>query len=740
MQVGPGAQSETAMIFPAGDIDHYYFEVGDGFELSLSLGGTAPDLVDDFDVTMTLFDSDFNEIASDPAAISETLAAGLYVVRVEAANSGDVGFYSVSGGVPFEESEPNESFADANQIALGQVYNADLTAGDVDFYKFNLKAGNLYSFRGIDNNTGSDLEVEFFDMENGTHLLDDSDWDNNYDGNFKIANIIPREDATYFLSVSGSAGDYKLTSRVNTDYLALQSKGEPNNSAAEADAMGAYQAFGADVMYALADPNDDRFFGDEDWFRIEMAAGQTLTAETKPVGGDLWTRDTDTRLVVVASDGSELANDDDGGNDWYSRVGYVASADEVVYVQVRTSRTPDAADDRSLNRGDYFLNMTLTQGELEPNNTFAEASTAFAGLTTASFAADDSVDVYTMTLEADHIYHVRTVRPEEGAYGGPFSAMLFSADDTNTNLLSEENMGYNTRYSGDNLKLNIIPETSGEYLLYLMGAPEDGMYYLGFKGRDISELKALGEPNNSIEEADAIGDVGFNAPGEVTTYMLYNADFPFAEGDEISTQFGDDLDYYKVELVPGDTLTAETSPVDGPLWPRDSDMYMELYDIEGNLLADNDDGGFDWHSRIEYVAESAGPVFVLVRSQDFEGGTDRDPARGEYNLSITKRDGSPTVITDTEEIETPETFELAQNYPNPFNPSTTISYTIPQSVEVDLAVYNILGQRVATLVSTFQTAGSHQVTFDATNMASGMYLYRIVAGDHVSVKRMMLVK
>ena len=748
MEVGPGAQAETALIFPAGDIDHYYFSVDDGFELALSLMGTSADLVNDFPATMTLFDAEFNEIDSNASAISQTLAAGTYVVRVEAQEEGAIGYYSLSGGLPFEETEDNNSFADADQIALGQIYNATLTSGDVDYYQFNLKAGNLYSFRSLDNNTGGELSVGFFDTANGETILDETGWPDNYSGsNFKIANIIPREDRTYYLSVSGGAGDYKLISRVNTDYLALQSKGEPNNSAAEADAMGAYQAFGADVMFALADPTDDRFFGDEDWFRVEMAAGQTLTAETKPVGEivnedeSFWARDTDTRLVIVGADGSELVNDDDGGNDWYSFASYAASSDEVVYVQVRTSRDPEGADDRSLNRGDYLLNMTLTQAEAEPNNTFAEANAAFPGLTQAAFSEEDVVDVYSMTLEADHIYHVRTVRPEDGAYGGAFTAMLFSADDTSTNLLSEENTGYNDRYSGDNVKLNIIPETSGEYLLYLMGDGGAGMYYLGLKGRDISELTGAGEPNNTIAEADAIGDVGFNAPGEVTTYMLYNADFPFAEGDEISTQYSDDLDYYKVELVEGDTLIAETSPVDGPLWPRDSDMFMELYDAEGNLLADNDDGGFDWHSRIEYVATATGPVFVLVRSQDFEGATDRDPARGEYNLSITKQDGSAVIIpTNTEDLETPDSFELAQNYPNPFNPTTTIAYSIPESVEVELAVYNILGQRVATLVSTFQQAGTHQVSFDATNMASGMYLYRIVAGDHVSTKRMMLVK
>ena len=742
MEVGPGAQAETAMIFPAGDLDHYYFNVEDGFELSLSLSGTSGDLVDDFDVTMTLFDSDFNEIASDPAAIAQTLSSGLYVVQVAASNPDGVGFYTLSGGLPFEETEPNESFADANAIALGNIYNANLTAGDVDFYEFELEAGKLYSFRSLDNNTGSSLTVEFFDQVNGTTLLDDSDWFNNYSGdNFKIANIIPRETATYYLSVSGGAGDYKITSRVNDDYLALQSKGEPNNSAADADAMGNFQSFGADIMYALADPNHPRFFGDEDWFRVEMQAGQTLNAETKPVGGDNWSRDTDTRLVIFAADGTtELANDDDGGNDWYSSAGYIASADEVVYVVVRTSRTPESADDRSLNRGDYLLNVTVTQAELEPNNTFAEASPLVSGLIQASYAVDDSVDVYSLQLEEDNIYHVRTVRPE-GGYDGSFNAMLFKASDTTTNLLSEDETGYNTRYGSGNLKLNIIPDETAEYLLYLSGDAVDGMYYVGVKSNDISELKSLGEPNNSIEEADAIGAIEPNTPGEVYTFMLFNADFPFDPAtDQISTQFGDDLDYYKVELNSGDVMVAETSPVDGPLWPRDTDMFMELYDVAGEQIATNDDGGFDWHSRIEYEAENAGPVYVLVRSQDFEGSNDRDPSRAEYNLAITVNDGSDIVITNTEDLETPEKFELSQNYPNPFNPSTTIAYAIPQSADVELAVYNILGQRVATLVNGFQVSGSYQVNFDASQLASGTYLYRIKAGDHVSVKRMVLVK
>jgi hypothetical protein len=93
----------------------------------------------------------------------------------------------------------------------------------------------------------------------------------------------------------------------------------------------------------------------------------------------------------------------------------------------------------------------------------------------------------------------------------------------------------------------------------------------------------------------------------------------------------------------------------------------------------------------------------------------------------------------------PGQFRLAQNYPNPFNPSTEILFDLPTASHVRLNIFNILGQRVCTLVDETVTAGYHKVTWDGTNDAgsgvpSGIYFYKIDAGDFVQSKKMMMLK
>ena len=110
-------------------------------------------------------------------------------------------------------------------------------------------------------------------------------------------------------------------------------------------------------------------------------------------------------------------------------------------------------------------------------------------------------------------------------------------------------------------------------------------------------------------------------------------------------------------------------------------------------------------------------------------------ANEPFDLSITRNLGVSNEIS-----EDPKQFTLSQNYPNPFNPSSTIEFTLPAAVDVRLEVYNISGQLVSTLVDSRMNAGQHSVVFDASNLASGVYLYRIRAGNFMETKQMTLIK
>ncbi|MFN3394776.1 MAG: choice-of-anchor I domain-containing protein, partial [Candidatus Thermochlorobacter sp.] len=88
----------------------------------------------------------------------------------------------------------------------------------------------------------------------------------------------------------------------------------------------------------------------------------------------------------------------------------------------------------------------------------------------------------------------------------------------------------------------------------------------------------------------------------------------------------------------------------------------------------------------------------------------------------------------------PRGFALEQNYPNPFNPTTTIRYSLPQAAQVSLKVYDILGREVAQLVKMRQAAGVYVAQFNAANLPSGMYFYRLEAGAYRETRKMMLVK
>ncbi len=133
-------------------------------------------------------------------------------------------------------------------------------------------------------------------------------------------------------------------------------------------------------------------------------------------------------------------------------------------------------------------------------------------------------------------------------------------------------------------------------------------------------------------------------------------------------------------------------------------------------------------SRLTFQSDQASAYQFYVRDIRFVG-------LGQS--SKTSRRLTPIADVGT---EVPKSFELSQNYPNPFNPTTTITYRLSADTRATLTVYDVLGRVVATPVNAEQPAGRYEITFDGSRLASGVYLYRLDAGSHVFLRKMLLVK
>ena len=122
---------------------------------------------------------------------------------------------------------------------------------------------------------------------------------------------------------------------------------------------------------------------------------------------------------------------------------------------------------------------------------------------------------------------------------------------------------------------------------------------------------------------------------------------------------------------------------------------------------------------------------------------DKNVSAGKYSYRLKQidNDGQFEYSKSIEvEFGTPKKFELSQNYPNPFNPTTTIRFDIPEPSNVKLTLFNILGQEIKTLVNEFKESGIHTLNFDASDLNSGMYIYKLEAGSFTQTRKMTLVK
>jgi hypothetical protein len=155
--------------------------------------------------------------------------------------------------------------------------------------------------------------------------------------------------------------------------------------------------------------------------------------------------------------------------------------------------------------------------------------------------------------------------------------------------------------------------------------------------------------------------------------------------------------------------------------------------VVANLVFTVDDVSVDQIDIQTFETESPGHALMFVYHEYNDGQLGQRTEFPEFepmNVSLANLAG-PNV---------PVSFALKQNYPNPFNPSTEISFDLPKASQVEVTIFNVLGQQVESLVNDQLDAGSHIVTWDASQYSSGVYFYRIQTDENVDTKKMMLLK
>ena len=193
-----------------------------------------------------------------------------------------------------------------------------------------------------------------------------------------------------------------------------------------------------------------------------------------------------------------------------------------------------------------------------------------------------------------------------------------------------------------------------------------------------------------------------------------------------------------VSIVPRIKPNDPDAPLVIHLLNRDFDVANNQMRVKTNLNLHIDQSLLEGHtitaaSILHYEGENQ----PLTFETDSTGITITIPTLDMWGILLLGTELTTSVIS---EESSPVEFALYQNYPNPFNPQTIINYELPTMTNVELNIYNLLGQKVTTLISKKQKAGHHHVEWDASGFPSGVYFYRIKAGMYTDIKKMLLVK
>ncbi len=199
-----------------------------------------------------------------------------------------------------------------------------------------------------------------------------------------------------------------------------------------------------------------------------------------------------------------------------------------------------------------------------------------------------------------------------------------------------------------------------------------------------------------------------------------------------------EAEQYESMLIKYENVTVTAASADG------ASNFGEIFvsDGSGDTRVELEDGNHPYNNGSTSDLQDDDPNFLVSEGSTFESLTGiLYFSFGNYKLNPRQEGDFVGFATSVEENGTvPTVYNLDQNYPNPFNPTTIISYSVPEASSVSLKIFDILGREVQTLVNDVKNAGSYKVEFNASNLPSGVYMYRLETPNYSSVKKMLLIK